>query len=315
MAAPLVSILLLTRNGADTIPAVLAAVKTQERSFPLEVVAVDSGSRDGTLDILRPSVDKLIEIPASAFNHGATRNLGIDACRAPFVVLLVQDAEPASPTWLSGLVAPLQEDERVAATYARQVPRPGASVVMRAYLDHYAATSCEPRLQTLGGPDALAVLTPAERLAACTFDNVCSCVRRAVWQAHPFKATRIAEDLEWARDVMLAGYQIRYVPEAVVLHSHDRPTRYELMRTYLVHQRLRSLFGLATVPSVPALARSIAVSAGAHMRWVLSAPARLGSKLAQLPRALALAVALPLGQYLGAKSADTGREYLRARGI
>jgi glycosyltransferase involved in cell wall biosynthesis len=315
MATPLVSILLLTRDGAATIPAVLAAIATQERSFPLEVVAVDSGSRDGSLDILRSSVDRLVEIPPGAFNHGASRNLGIDACRAPFIVLLVQDAEPASPTWLSRLVAPLQEDEGVAGTYARQASRPGAPAVMRNYQDRYAAASVEPRLQSLGGPDALAALAPAERLSACTFDNVCSCVRRAVWQAHPFKATRIAEDLEWARDVMLAGHCIKYVPEAVVLHSHDRPARYELMRTYLVHQRLRSLLGLATVPSVPALARSIAVSADAHARWVLSAPVGLGSKLAQFPRAAALAVAFPLGQYLGAKSADTGREYLRARGI
>lgn len=315
MAAPLVSILLLTRNGAATIPAVLSAIAAQERSFPLEVVAVDSGSRDGTLDILRSSVDRVIEIPPGTFNHGTTRNLGIDACRAPFIVLLSQDAEPASPTWLSGLVAPLQEDEGVAATYARQAPRPGAPAVMRAYLDRYAAAAVEPRLQTLGGLDALVVLTPTERLAACTFDNVCSCIRRAVWQAHPFKATPIAEDIEWARDVMLASHCIRYVPEAVVLHLHDRPTRYELMRTYLVHQRLRSLFGLATVPSVPALARGIAVSAGAHTRWVLSAPVGPGSKLAQLPRALALAIAFPLGQYLGVRSADTGREYLRARGV
>jgi rhamnosyltransferase len=315
MATPLVSVLLLTRNGAGTIPAVLAAIGTQERSFPLEVVAVDSGSGDGTLDILRSSVDRLIEIPPGAFNHGTTRNLGIDACRAPFVVLIVQDAEPGSPIWLSRLVAPLQEDEGVAATYARQAPRPGASAVMRAYLDRYAAAAVEPRLQSLGGPDALAALTPAERLAACTFDNVCSCVRRTVWQAHPFKATRIAEDVEWARDVMLAGHCIKYVPEAVVLHSHDRPARYELMRTYLVHQRLRRLLGLAAVPSLSALARSIAVSAGAHTRWVLSAPIGIESKLAQLPRALALAVAFPLGQYLGAKSADTGREYLRVRGI
>ena len=42
---------------------------------------------------------------------------------------------------------------------------------------------------------------------------------------------------------------------------------------------------------------------------------RAAARLAALPRALALAVAMPLGQYLGARSADTGRELLRVRGV
>ena len=40
-----------------------------------------------------------------------------------------------------------------------------------------------------------------------------------------------------------------------------------------------------------------------------------GMTLKHLPRALALAVAMPLGQYLGARSADSGRELLRVRGV
>jgi rhamnosyltransferase len=367
MAIPLVSVLLLTHNGADTLPGVLAAIKAQDVPFPYELVAVDSGSRDGTTDLLRAQVDTLIDIREADFNHGTTRNLGIEACRAPFVVLLVQDAEPESPAWLSRLVAPLLrparrhpslpsvrvedcatdpvagqphprhpsaaaalgtppdgrqppasryvEHDRFAGTYARQVARPGASGVTRAYLARYAAAGTEPRVQSLANLQAFDSLSPAERLAACTFDNVCSCISRAVWQAHPFRATPVAEDVEWAKDVMLAGYQLAYVAEALVVHSHNRAAGYELRRTYLVHQRLRRLFGLATVPSRLHLARSIAVSAATHARWTLSAPIGGLSKIGQLPRALALAVALPLGQYLGARSADAGRELLRARGV
>jgi hypothetical protein len=75
------------------------------------------------------------------------------------------------------------------------------------------------------------------------------------------------------------------------------------------------LFGLATVPSGAHLARAIAVSAAAHARWTLGWPGSAGARLRQLPRALALAVAMPLGQFLGARSADSGREFLRVRGI
>jgi hypothetical protein len=45
----LVSILLLTYNGRDTVQAVLSAVASQKASFPFELVAVDSGSRDATV--------------------------------------------------------------------------------------------------------------------------------------------------------------------------------------------------------------------------------------------------------------------------
>ena len=316
MGIPLASVLLLTCNGADTLPGVLSAVRAQHAAAPIEVVAVDSGSHDGTTALLRERVDRLIEIPRAEFNHGATRNLGIEACRGSLVVLLAQDAEPASTSWLARLTAPLAEPGPLAGTYARQLPRHSASAVTRAYLARYAATSETPRLQFLDGSASLESMTPAGRLAACTFDNVCSCIRRSAWQEHPFPAVPIAEDVAWAKSVLLAEYRLAYVPDAAVIHSHDRPAGYELRRTYLIHQQLRRLFGLATIPTRLHLARAVGSSLLAHSRWTLGDSARTaGARVAQLPRALALGIAMPLGQYLGAKSADAGRELLHAEGV
>ena len=325
MGTPSVSVLLLTRNGAAPLPRVLASIRSQTVTFPIEIVAVDSGSSDGTVELLRGQADRLIEIREEEFNHGTTRNVGVEGCRAPLVVLLVQDAEPVSTDWLARLAAPLLAEDPgthasggprpLAGTYARQIPRSDASAVVRTYLQRYSATDSTPRRQSVADQPAFDALSPAERLAACTFDNVCSCIRRHVWQRHPFRPTPIAEDLAWAKDVMLAGFDLAYVPEAAVVHSHERPAGYELRRTYLVHQQLRRLFALATIPGRMHLARSIAVSAVAHTRWTLGGPGSAGARLSQLPRALALAVAMPLGQYLGARSADTGRELLRVRGV
>lgn len=167
----------------------------------------------------------------------------------------------------------------------------------------------------VAGRAAYEALAPSARLELCTFDNVCSCISREVWRRHPFRAAAIAEDLAWAREVLLDGYDLAYVPDAAVVHSHDRPASYELRRTYLVHQQVRRLFGLATVPTPAHLARSIAVSLAAHSRWTLGGPGSAASRLAAMPRALALAVAMPVGQYLGARSADAGRELLRVRGV
>jgi len=325
MATPFVSILLLTRNGIATLPRALASIRSQAVTFPFEIVAVDSGSDDGTAELLRSRADRLVEIRAEEFNHGTTRNVGVEACQAALVVLLVQDAEPASQDWLGRLVQPLSAADSgwnskpaarpLAGTYGRQVPRSDASAVARAYHSRYPASASTSRRQTIAEGTALDALSPAEQLAVCTFDNVCSCIRREAWRRHPFRPAPIAEDLAWARDVMLAGYDLAYLPDAAVIHSHNRPAGYELRRTYLVHQQLRRLFGLAAIPSGRHLARSISLSAAAHVRWTLAGPGSMGSKLSALPRALALAVAMPLGQYLGARSAATGREFMRVRAV
>jgi rhamnosyltransferase len=175
------------------------------------------------------------------------------------------------------------------------------------------ATSAEPRTLALSSAAALDALSPLDRARACGFDNVCSCLRRAVWERHPFPETPIAEDLEWARDVLLAGWRLAYAPRAAVVHSHDRSARYELHRTYLLHQRLRRLFGVRAVPTRLRLARAVLGTAALHLALTTRDPR--GRTPRGVARALALAVAWPLGQYLGARSADTGRELLRPAGV
>ena len=312
--APDISIVILTCNGLGTLPAVLSALEAQETSRRVETVAIDSGSTDGTVEFLRSRVDRLVEIPPDSFNHGATRNAAIGHSAGSFVVLLVQDAVPESPRWLENLVAPLLADDTLAGSCARQRPRPEASAITRYYLEQWLAASPTPRVSYVASPEAFDRLAPADRFAACVFDNVCSCVRRSVWVRHPFRTARIAEDLEWAREVLLAGYGLAYVPDAVVVHSHDRPARYELMRTYLVHQRLRALFGLGTIPDAPGLLRAWASTVPLHLRCAANG-SRFGPSPRALWRAVALAFAFPLGQYLGVRSTDTGRELLRVRGV
>ena len=315
MSRTRVSILLLTWNGARTLPEVLEGITRQKAPFDVETVALDSGSTDGTLALLEGRVQRLVRIPPETFNHGATRNLGLSSCTGEMVVLLVQDAVPASDLWLARLVTPLLGDAGLAGTYARQIPRPDASAVTRHYLARDSASGEAPRTAELSGSEELSRLSPMERLALCTFDNVCSCVRRDVWARHPFPTTDIAEDVAWARDVLLAGFRLAYVPEASVVHSHERSVRYELWRTYLVHRRLRSLLGLRTVPTPLHLVRAVAGSAVVHARCLArEGPGVLG-RPREVARALGLAVAFPLGQYLGGLAADTGWNLLRPRGV
>ena len=312
MSPPFVSIVIPTRNGMATLPALIDAVRGQRFDAPIEIVAVDSSSTDGTGELLQRRADRVVVIPAEEFNHGLTRNLGVDHAQAELVVLMVQDALPASDRWLAHLVEPLEADCSLAGTFARQRPQPGASAITRYYLERAIAGREEPHTMAIDRSN-LTALPPLDRLALCTFDNVCSCIRRSIWRDHPFRATAIAEDLEWARDVLMAGYRLAYTPQAVVTHSHDRSARYEFARTYLLHRRLFELFEVRTIPTLPLLARAAASSLALH--WRCERESSTEPSFGRLARALSLAIAWPLGQYLGALSAAKGWKQPRWRTV
>ena len=297
MSAPHVSVVIPALNGRGTLPALLDALAAQRTDGPIETIAIDSGSSDGTVQLLRARADCLIQIDPQRFDHGLTRNLGVERARGDLVVLMVQDAEPVSADWLAALTRPFAVDPVLAGTYARQIARDDASQITRHYHQRWQASSETPRVSQMAGRSEFLALTPWDRYDRCIFDNVCSCIRRSAWQQHPFRATAMAEDLEWAREVLLAGYRIAYVPSAVVRHSHERPARDEYRRTVLVHRRLRELFDLVLIPDAPRLLRALMTSAAAHLRANASLDPRA------VARALALAVAYPLGQYRGVRSA------------
>jgi rhamnosyltransferase len=298
---PTVSIALVTRNGAETLPALLDAVRRQRGGFSVQIVAVDSGSTDGSLALLQRSADRVIAVPPERFNHGLTRNLAIEHTCGELIVLIVQDALPIGESWLSELAAPLLADERVGGTFSRQIVRPDASAITRAYFAHAEAARNHSFVQAPLTHHDLAALHPTDRLRRCTFDNVCACIRRSLWREIPFRETPIAEDLEWARDVLLAGYRLEFVATSCVFHSHDRSARYELARTYQLHRRLYELFELRTIPTLPLLARSVTSCVGRHLACQAHDS---GQRFSRLTRALGLAVAWPLGQYLGGLSAS-----------
>ena len=122
-------------------------------------------------------------IPPAEFGHGRTRNRAARLARGRLLVFLVQDATPAGPDLLERLVAPLDGDPRVAGVFARQLARPEASPVERAFVEHTYPPQAAAR------PDAV------------FFSNVCSAIRRAVWEAIPFDDEIVmSEEQKWARE-------------------------------------------------------------------------------------------------------------------
>ena len=299
------TVVVLVKDGARDLPALAAALHAQDVEGGLEVLGIDSGSQDRSVEILESHGARVLRVPAAAFDHGSTRNLGAREARGRSVVFLSQDALPADRGFVRTLVSALDADPRLAGVFARQAPRAGADPLTRRDLEGWVAAEPEGRAVFLPAPETLAAMSPLERHRLLAFDDVASAVRRDILLAHPFEQSRFGEDVEWAQRVLRLGFGIGYVPEAVVFHSHSRTARGLFRRNYLGHRVLHRLFGLRTIPDVPHLMRA---SAGA-IASDLATLAREGARASAWLAAPAQALAASYGQYRGARDEAEGRPY------
>lgn len=224
MAEPRFSVLLLTRNGGQRFRETLRALFACHGIQQAEVLMIDSGSTDQTLEHAAEYPIELLRISPDEFGHGRTRNLAARLAQGRILVFLVQDAVPERADFLDRLTAPLERPD-VAASYGRQVPHEEADPVERFYL-----ASTYPNR-----PRALAVGNDGvpRRIHSLFFSNVCSAIRRPVWSRHPFDETLImSEDQKWAKEVLAAGHMIVYSPDAVVRHSHHYSLKQVLQRNF-----------------------------------------------------------------------------------
>jgi rhamnosyltransferase len=206
-----ISVCIPVKDGGAGLARCLDAIAIQEPGDEVEVVVVDSGSSDGSVDVARARGARVHEIPAEEFDHGGTRNLAASLATGDVLVFTTQDAYAADEHWLGHLVAPLADPD-VAGVYGRQVPHDGATPPERYFLDFvYGPT---PRVQRL---------EPGEEptFRHTLFSNVSSALTRETWESHAFREdVHMSEDQAWSREVLLAGRTIVYEPRAVVRHSH-----------------------------------------------------------------------------------------------
>lgn len=140
--------------------------------------------------------------------------MGMKMADGEFVAFMTQDAVPHDDHWLCNLLEPFSDPE-VAAAFSRQIPRPEANPMEKFFLaTHFP--SGDPVTTRRNGSGNLLFQRDV------FFSNVGSAARRSVLLKHPFDEELImSEDQQFARDVILAGMSVVYVPASVVVHSHN----------------------------------------------------------------------------------------------
>jgi rhamnosyltransferase len=269
-----------SKNDGALIGATIKGVLRQDYPGPIELIHIDSGSTDDTVDIIRSfKHGKLIQIRPDEYVPGVVLNRGMRETASAWVVFLNSDCEPVDSRWLSELLASAQSGSVTGAAFGRQTPRPNCQAV---YAHDYERC-----------------FGPARETARWDhfFSMANSAVNRQAWEHHPFREDlQYSEDDEWSRRLVARGWQIAYAEKAAVLHSHN----------YTLAQACRRCYGegfaLAALDCVDEQSHNFlrTVAAGVAREAIrdLGYCARTG-RIAEWPHAVAVRVAQRLGKLKG----------------
>lgn len=208
------------------------------------VVIIDSQSDDGSIEVFRRAGCAIHVIERALFDHGGTRNFGLEMSPPSEIVLfLTQDALPTGHDMVVNLLAPFQ-DPQVALVYGRQLARDGAGTIeAHARKFNYPLVSASralPAARSLG-------------IKAVFNSNSFAAYRRnALASVGGFPAQIImGEDQAAAAELLNAGWTVAYQAEACVQHSHGYTVTQEFARYFdigVFHEQQRVLlapFGTA----------------------------------------------------------------------
>ena len=199
---PETSIIVRTFNEALFLRDLLEGIQGQTYQ-DYEVIVVDSGSFDGTVDIAKSFGVQLLEIASRDFTFGFSLNKGIEASRGRFLVLVSAHTTPVDTEWLGSIVEPLR-DPKVAMTYGRQLGEIRSKFSER------------QDFRRIFGEERQVIRTP-------NFfgNNANSAIRRDLWDQEPFdEALPGLEDAAWSKYWIGMGFKILYEPAAGIHHIH-----------------------------------------------------------------------------------------------
>ena len=196
MREPAATVMIRCMNEERTLETTLAALRRQ--TVVPEIIVVDSGSSDGSLEVARRLCDRVIEIPPERFTYGHALNIGARAAGAPIHFALSAHCAPERDDWIE---RSLEHYERadVAGTHGARALADGRPLAAPFYQN----------------------LQHARANPYFGFSNHASSWRASVWEQFPFdERLDYAEDKEWALRVLTAGWVIAVDPLLWVDMSH-----------------------------------------------------------------------------------------------
>lgn len=196
MSASDATVIVRSKNAVRTIERTLEALRGQ--TVRPEILVVDSGSVDGTLEVARRLADRVIQTPPEEFTFGRALNIGAREAGGAFHFALSSHCLPERADWIERSLAHYERADVAATCGARSFPD-GTAVESVFYQD----------------------LEHARAHPQWGFSNHASSWRADVWSRFPFdEQIPAAEDREWSWRVLAAGFTIVFDPALWVDLSH-----------------------------------------------------------------------------------------------
>ena len=205
-----ISVIIPVFNGGDTIERCINALKRQRTERAFEIIMVDDGSTDGSLQKI---TGRNIRVFKQA-NQGpaAARNLGVEKSRGQIVLFTDADCEPLN-NWIEEMVRPL-EDSPVAGVKGCYLTRQKKIVPRFVQLEYEAKFERMKRDRYIDFIDTYSAgFVKEDFLAVGRFDT-------------QFPSPSV-EDQEFSFRMWERGYRMIFNPNARVYHTHpDSILRY-----------------------------------------------------------------------------------------
>lgn len=235
-----VTIILCVLNGDKFLDELLHSIFCQKADFRAELIVVDSGSKDKSLEILKnfqfkisnlkSAVDfRFLNIRPRSFFHGKTRNKLVKMAKGELVVFVSQDIQIPNNQWLVNLIRPFT-DRETAGVFCRQKPRFDANVY-----DKFFYQNTYPDKNFIIHTD-----NPKLGISTIFFSMVCGAMRRNLLLKYPFVQNKDwAIDQWWAKSVLEKHLKIFYTRDTFVYHSHNYSWREVWQRNFLLGKSLK----------------------------------------------------------------------------
>ncbi|MBD5135788.1 MAG: glycosyltransferase family 2 protein [Lachnospiraceae bacterium] len=190
--------------------------RLMKQTYPIEKIIIINTEKQYVNEDDYSYVDKIEfhHIRQEEFNHGGTRNMGVSLSDSDLVLLMTQDAVPATKYMVENLVRPFEEDNDVAVTYGRQLPASDCGMA-------------EAYTRKFNYPDYDIIKTSNDilRMGIKAFfcSDVCAMYSRKGYNevgGFPNR-TIMNEDSIFAANAIQTGKKVYYVAKAEVIHSHN----------------------------------------------------------------------------------------------
>lgn len=169
----------------------------------VQVVLVDSGSTDKTVEIARKYGAEIVHIKPQEFTFGRSLNMGIEAAQADLILIASAHVFPVYPDWIEEMLKPFA-DPAIGLVYGKQRGVPGSHFSEQQIFNHWYGENT----------------MPAQEHPFC--NNANSAIRKLLWQQHPFDESLPGlEDLAWAKWALENQHKIAYIAHAEIKHVHQ----------------------------------------------------------------------------------------------